>query len=68
MAVSESKLRANKKYKDKFVYLQTRLSIEERETINGHAVSMGESVNGFVRRAIFEAIERDRAKRENTEV
>lgn len=59
MAVSESKLRANKKYKDKFVYLQTRMSPEERDAINAHAAAMGESVNAFIRRAAAEAMERD---------
>ena len=60
MSVSESKLRANKKYKDKFVYLQTRLSVEEREAITEHAAAMGESVNTFIRRAAAEAMERDK--------
>lgn len=64
MSVSESKLKANKKYKDKFVYLQTRLSVEEREAIAEHAASRGESVNAFIRRAAAEAMERDKAKKE----
>lgn len=62
MSVSESKLRANKKYKDKFVYLQTRLPADEREAIQEHAEAMGESVNTFIRRAAVEAIERDKEK------
>lgn len=31
----------------------------EKETIQAHAVKMGESVNGFIQRAIIEQMKRD---------
>ena len=60
MATSEAQLRASKKYQHKFERLQIRVPLEEKETVDSHAEIMNESVNTFVRRAISEAIERDR--------
>ena len=34
----------------------------KKETVKAHAESHGESVNGFINRAIGETIERDKAK------
>ena len=59
MPISESRLRANKKYHAKFDLLQIRVPQGEKEIIQHHAAGQGESLNGFVRRAINEAIERD---------
>lgn len=64
MPVSESRLKANKKYKGKFVYLQIRLTAEERSKIQTHAELTKESVNTFVLRAIAAAMEQDLADRE----
>lgn len=61
MAASEAQLRANKKYHQKFDKVQIRVSHEEKEAIDQHAEAMGESTNAFVKRAISEAMERDRA-------
>ena len=36
----------------------------DKDKIKAHAESMGESVNGFINRAIDETIERDKAKPE----
>lgn len=66
MAVSEAQLKANKKYQSKFDKVQIRVSHEEKESIDRHAESMGESTNAFVRRAITEAIARDIYKIERT--
>ena len=66
MAVSEAQLKANKKYQSKFDKVQIRVSHEEKESIDRHAASMGESTNAFVRRAITEAIARDIDKIERT--
>ena len=33
----------------------------DKDTIKAHAESLGESVNGFINRAIAEAMERDKA-------
>ena len=59
MSASEAQLRANKKYHQKFHKLQIRISYEEKNTLDSHAETTGESVNSFVRRAITETIERD---------
>ena len=62
MALTEAKQRANKKYRDKFEYLQARVLADEKEKICSHAEEMGESLNGFIRRAIAETMERDQKK------
>ena len=62
MAVSESQLRANKKYHQKFDKVQIRVSHEEKVEIDQHAKNVGESTNAFVRRAIAETMERDQKK------
>lgn len=59
MATSEAQLKANKKYQQKFDKVQIRVSHEDKESIDRHAASMGESTNAFVRRAIAETMERD---------
>lgn len=62
MAQTEAQLRASRKYHEKFDKLQIRVSHEEKETIDSHALTMNESVNSFVRRAITETIERDKQR------
>lgn len=64
MAVSEAQLKAAKKYQQKFDKVQIRVPHEEKDMIDAHAASQGESVNSFVRRAISETIERDKAKKQ----
>ena len=61
MAASEAQLKANKKYQQKFDKVQIRVLHEEKEAIDCHAELMGESTNAFVRRAIAETIDRDKA-------
>ena len=63
MAVSESQLRASKKYHAKFERLYIRITPESKIEIDQHAEKMNESVNAFVQRAIAETIERDNAKK-----
>lgn len=66
MALSQSKSRSNQKYRDKFEYITTRVSAEEKDSICTHAEKMGESLNSFMRRAAAEAMERDqRLKKED---
>lgn len=60
MALSEARIRATKKYHDKFERIQIRVSPEEKEAIETHAEEIGESVNSFVRRAVVETMERER--------
>ena len=62
MTVSESQLRASKKYHSKFERIYVRVSVEEKEAIEAYAEKIGESVNSFVRRAIVEAMESDEKK------
>ena len=60
MALSEARIRATKKYHDKFERIQIRVSPEEKESIEAYAEEIGESVNSFVRRAVAETMERER--------
>lgn len=62
MAVSESQLRASKKYHAKFERVCIRVSPEEKEAIETYAEEIGESVNSFVRRAIAETIAKEKDK------
>ena len=57
--------RAKNKYNAK-AYDNLRIVVKKgrRDIIRAHAESMGESLNGFVNRAIDEAIERDDQKSE----
>lgn len=59
MSQTDAQLRASKKYREKFEFIQTRMPAEEKAVITKHAENMGESLNAFVRRAIAETIERD---------
>lgn len=64
MAASEARLRANKKYHEKFDDLRIRVPAGEKEIIDAHAASMNESTNSFVRRAISLAMELDKKEKE----
>ena len=59
--------KARKKYMEGFVELRARVSYAERDSIQAHATARGESVNGFIKRAISEAMERDREGGEQNE-
>lgn len=59
MPISESRKRANQKYIDKQGEIKVRVSKERKVEIQTHAEAQGESVNGFINRAIDEAMERD---------
>lgn len=59
MSASESQIKANKKYHAKFARVVIRVSPEEKVAIEKHAEKTNESVNGFVQRAVREAMERD---------
>ena len=60
MAQTEAQLRASRKYRQKYEYLQARVTPSEKEAVTAHAEAMGESLNVFMRRAIAEAMERDK--------
>ena len=59
--------KAHKKYMEGFVELRARVSYAERDSIQAHATARGESVNGFIKRAISEAMEREREGGEQNE-
>ena len=60
MATSPAQLRATKKYlKEKLDEIKVRVPKGQREVIQQHAARQGESVNGFITRAVKEAMERD---------
>lgn len=68
LQISKAKYEANKRY-DKKTYERIAFLIRRDAEINGdyirsHAESMGESVNSFIKRAVAEAIERDKVKNE----
>lgn len=57
---TEAQKRAQKNYMDKFVRVEIRMKQEKRDLIQNHADTHGESVNGFINRAINETMARDR--------
>lgn len=64
MSVSEAQKRASEKWqKEKVDDLRVRVPKGQRAVIQGHAAKQGESINGFINRAIRETMERDNAKR-----
>ena len=63
MSTTEAQRKASKKYiTGKLDEVRFRVPKGEREVIKAHAQKMGESVNGFIYRAVKEAIERDNEK------
>lgn len=56
---TEAQKRAQQKYMEKFAVARVRTAREKYDLIQAHAEAQGESVNGFINRAIDEAIERD---------
>ena len=60
MAQTGAQLRASKKYHDKFDDIKLRVPKGERQILQDHAASQGESLNNFLRRAAPETMERDK--------
>lgn len=58
---TEAQKRAQKKYMEKFIVARVRMERDRYENIQAHAETQGESVSGFINRAISEAMERDGA-------
>ena len=58
---TEAQKRAQKAYMEKFAVARVRMEREKYEAVQAHAEARGESVNGFINRAIAEAMERDSA-------
>ena len=62
MAVSKAQQKAVNKYmKENYDRINVTVPKGTKEAIKAHAESRGESVNGFISRAIKETIEREKA-------
>ena len=67
MAISESQRKAVAKYNAKsYDEIKVRVSKGNNDIIKAPAVSKGESLNGFVNRAIDGAMERDKQEAQST--
>lgn len=63
MAISESQRKAVAKYNAaNYDRVELRLPKGKKETVQTHAEALGESLNGFINRAISETMERDSEK------
>lgn len=62
MARTEALKRAQKAYIAKFARIEIKIALEQRDAIQAHAAARGESVNGFIGRAIQETMDRDTSK------
>ncbi len=56
---TEAQKRAQKNYMEKFVRVEIRMEPQKREVVQSHAHKQGESLNGFINRAIDEQLKRD---------
>ena len=65
MAVTKAQQRAVSKYtKENYDEIKVRVEKGQKETIQAHAAALGESVNGFIGRAIAETMARDNGNNE----
>lgn len=64
MPASKAQQKAVAKYmKNNYDEIKVRVSKGNKDIIKAHAESNGESINGFVNRAIDETMERDKANK-----
>lgn len=56
---TEAQKKAQQKYMEKFSVARVRMEHDRYECVQAHAEARGESVNGFINRAISETMERD---------
>ena len=63
MAYSESQKKATMKYiKSNYDRVELKVAKGRKVELKAHAEKKGESLNGFINRAIDEAVERDKSK------
>ena len=62
MPVSEAQKKASVKYLEKLDEVRIRMPKGRKDIIKAHAEAQGESVNGFINRAIDHQISQDRRK------
>ena len=55
-----ARAKAHKKYMEKFVEVKVRMTPEKRTQVQEHAADVGESVSGFINRAIDETMQNDK--------
>lgn len=63
--VSAAQRRATDKYLEKFDEMRVRVPVGQKAVYKAHAEAQGESLNGFINRAITETMERDNAATES---
>ena len=56
---TQAQKRAQKTYMEKFARVEIRMPPQQRDALQAHAAARGESVNGFINRAIDHEMERD---------
>lgn len=56
---TEAQQRAQRVYMEKFARIEIRVTPEKQHMIQAHAAAQGESVNGFINRAVDETMERE---------
>ena len=67
MGVSKAQKEAVARYNAKsYDRIELKVKKGNKDIIKAHAVSKGESLNGFVNRAIDEAMERDKQEAQST--
>ena len=59
--VSAAQRKATEKYLEKFDEMRVRVPSGDKAKIKAHAEAQGESLNGFIIRAMSETMERDNA-------
>ena len=62
MSLTEARASANKRYQQKFDDIKFRVPKGQREILQNHAQSQGESLNGFLSRAANETMARDKGE------
>ena len=63
MAQSEAQLKASKKYHEKFELIQFRVPKGKKQVLQEHAAERGESLNGFLNRAVDQILSSDDANK-----
>lgn len=59
--VSAAQRKATEKYLEKFDEMRVRVPAGDKAKVKAHAEAQGESLNGFINRAISQTIQQDKA-------
>ena len=63
MAQTEAQLKASKKYHEKFELIQFRVPKGKKQVLQERAAERGESLNGFLNRAVDQTLSSDDANK-----